>query len=452
VGQIGKMKRTKTISGEKSSGEKMGSKGSGSEPVGKVAVLAQVHLWTAGQDGGEPEGLGVPPPALAMVADMLQVQGGELCNGPAGSIAASFAEPGIAVNAARKVQRLVQGFAREWKGGVLGGCTALTRADEGAEKVDVAMLRDAAVLKQTHPGQVVLLGGLCDVARRIPGLEFQALGAAGKNGGRQTVYLLPPRRMEGYVEEAFEPGVAAQASAKAARAVPEPAMPMVTPRPPAYMLPASPPGGRSSAVIPVAGAASSAMPIAASGVVGVAQAATAEGVVGREEKARGSFTRWAVIGGVAAAVVAGVLMFTPIFKKAPAVVAPTPPQEPAESRPTVPPPPEPPAGGEPGQLDSKTDKAQPQPPASSKSKKNETARGKTTPPADKSGDQPLPEKSSSILLSAAEINREIEHAERDSGDGNYDKAIEEYRFVLKHDPGNDLAKRGLQRAEHNKPH
>ena len=155
------MKRAKANSGEKASAAV-------TQPA-SAPILVQVHLWT------EPGGADVPPPALAMVADLLQVRGGELRDAPADSIAASFPDAVLAVNAARNLQRLVEGFAHAWHGGDLRGCTTITRADEAQAGIDAGLLRDVPALKQTHPGQVIFTDSLCDAARSIPGLEFRAI-------------------------------------------------------------------------------------------------------------------------------------------------------------------------------------------------------------------------------------------------------------------------------------
>ena len=58
--------------------------------------------------------------------------------------------------------------------------------------------------------------------------------------------------------------------------------------------------------------------------------------------------------------------------------------------------------------------------------------------------------SSAVTFSPAEIDLLIASADKDTGNGNYDKAIKEYTTVLNEDPSNALAKKGLAKALHNK--
>jgi hypothetical protein len=426
---------------------------------GEGAVLVQVHLWTSGAGAGAAsgaEGAEVPPPALAMVADLLQVRGGELRDAGAGSIAASFGDPVVAVNAARNLQRLVLGFARAWEGGALGGCTTLRRVDEAGDGIDVGSLRDNAALKQIHPGQVVLLGSLCEAARSIPGLEFRpiagvALGPAGKNGSaRQALQLLAPLRMEGYVEEPFELKAVVREAAAAAEVPAQPAEPAVTSRPPAYVLTSSPASGKSAAA-PASGSMSTVPFGATRAVAPVASAGDEIGAFAREEKGSGSgFSRWAILGGLGAVAVAGVLIFTPVLKKTPHPAA-APAQPPAEPAATIPAP----AAGA-GDV---VPAAAAPPVVSTKGKTSDAAHGKGAPRAAtaaatqqdaEAAEEPRP--AHGLTFSAAEISSLIAHADRDSGNGNFDKAIQEYRLVLSREPSNDLAKRGLARALYNKEH
>jgi hypothetical protein len=424
-------------------------------PNSANAVLLQVHLWTGntGPDGASDTD--VPPPALAMAADLLQVRGGELCNSPAGSIAATFPDEVLAVNAARNLQRLVQGFSRAWQGGALGACTTLIHLKETNDGIDVGSLRGNQALKQAQPGQVVFIGGICDAARSIPGLEFRSiagivLGAAGKSGApQQTLQLLPPLHMEGFVEEPFEasPTPLAVATEIAARPVP------VEPKPPAYVLVSSPPSGKTAAVAPASSPASGSMravPVATDEI----------GAFSREEKVSGSgLSRWLILGGVAAVLVVGVLAFT--FKKSshpvPATIqqqaAPLS-QEPATPTASVP---------------SASHAPTPQPAASAKIKINDAAHSKSAPQLADTTPAPAPATSEpapipapapvedihpahGLTFTSAEISSLIAHADKDSGNGNFDKAIQEYRLVLSREPSNDLAKRGLARALYNKEH
>ncbi len=431
------MNRTNTTSGK---GE--GHEALAPEPVPPNAVLLQAHLWT--EDGGE-----VPPPAFAMVADLLQVRGGELKQSPVGLIAASFADPAVALNAGRNVQRLVQGFSSAWQGGVLGGCSLLTRADEGGGVVDSGSLRGNSALKQTHPGQVIVAGGLCDVARSIPGLEFRAMtgmAPAGKQGtAQQALQLLPPTRMEGFIEEPFEPRPVVREVPVATEVAALAPAPPVEPLRPAYDLVSSPASGLRPAV-----------PLGATVVSPEAAARGEIGAFSREEKTSGGAKLWAILGGVAAVVVAGVLLFTPVFRRSP---------RPASAQPAAQPSPVPvsaPAESVPAREETHT-------PAPVKAKANDPhgknathiAEAPAVPepapvPAPAPAPPPAPlediRPAHGLTFTPAEINLLIAHADKDSGNGNFDKAIREYRVVLNREPGNDIAKRGLARALYNKEH
>ncbi len=55
-------------------------------------------------------------------------------------------------------------------------------------------------------------------------------------------------------------------------------------------------------------------------------------------------------------------------------------------------------------------------------------------------------------VSSSEIESLIVHADKDSSDGAYDRAILEYRTVLNSDPSNTRAKAGLAKAQSSKSH
>jgi Flp pilus assembly protein TadD len=57
-----------------------------------------------------------------------------------------------------------------------------------------------------------------------------------------------------------------------------------------------------------------------------------------------------------------------------------------------------------------------------------------------------------ITYTPAEITSLIARAQKDSGNGNYDRAILEFRTVLNQDPSNAEAKQGLARALYNQSH
>jgi hypothetical protein len=182
----------------------------------------------------------------------------------------------------------------------------------------------------------------------------------------------------------------------------------------------------------------------------VPAAADEIGSFSREEKASGNgMSRWVILGGVAAAVVAGVLMFT--LRRAPHPV-PAPAQQMA-----VPATPEPAANPVPT-----SSEAPPSSPVvSAKTKANDAAHGKgaahvASAPAAQDATKSAPAEdirpAHGLTFTPAEISSLIAHADSDSGNGNFDKAIQEYRLVLSREPANDLAKRGLARALYNKEH
>ena len=94
-----------------------------------------------------------------------------------------------------------------------------------------------------------------------------------------------------------------------------------------------------------------------------------------------------------------------------------------------------------------------------KAKGNETGHGKgsshAADPSASAGDSATGEDirpAHGLTFTPAEISSLIAHADRDSGNGDFDKAISEYRLVLSREPSNELAKQGLARAIRNKEH
>ncbi len=60
------------------------------------------------------------------------------------------------------------------------------------------------------------------------------------------------------------------------------------------------------------------------------------------------------------------------------------------------------------------------------------------------------DKGNGMTFTSAELNALVAMADRDSGNGQFDKAIREYQAVLKREPGNVQAKEGLARAIRNR--
>ena len=466
------MKRTKAISGTVS-GDEQSRRGLAPQVAAKVPVLLRAHLWMADgrsnrghESESEPEGAGVPQPALTMVADLLQVRGGEPRESGAGLIAASFPDAVQAVNAARNLQRLLQGFARAWPGGALGGCTILARMDEAGGGIDAGLLRGNQALQQTHPGQVLFVGGLCEAARSIPGLKFHSfsgtgLGPAANGVGRQVLHLLAPEHMEGFVEEPFEPRVLAEEGRPPAMEVAARPLPPsgATAAPPAHAAVSTPVSAKSPA------AGSTEVPFRTTRTMPAVQAALAErneiGAFSREEKtARGGFSRWAIVGGAAAVLLAGVLILTSVLRRSShATAAPAQPASgPATPAPVANPAPAADAGKSDSGAPASETRTPPPQVASAKTKGSDAARGKGTTHAAAAGQQEAAEPAEEthgargLTFTPAEISSLIAHADKDSGDGKFDKAIQEYRIVLRQDPANEAATRGLQKALYNKEH
>jgi cytochrome c-type biogenesis protein CcmH/NrfG len=54
-----------------------------------------------------------------------------------------------------------------------------------------------------------------------------------------------------------------------------------------------------------------------------------------------------------------------------------------------------------------------------------------------------------IQFGPEEVNLMIANADKDAGDGRYEKAIQEYRIALRYEPKNQHALQGLARAVRN---
>lgn len=422
----------------RSSGKGKGATALAPQSVPPSSVLVQVHLWSS-RDGASAD---VPPPALAMAADLLQVRGGELRDAPSGIIAASFQDLALAVTSARNVQRLIQGFACAWQDGILGACTTLTRADE-TSSLDPISLRDIPALQQTHPGQVIVLGSLCAGVRAVPGLEFRSIAASPQPSKTPALHLLPPQRMEGYTEQPFQPRPSSPIPVSATE-ITSNSIPPTPPVTPAYVLPSLPASGRTAAAI-------SSPPSGSMRAIPPAPVSDEIGAFSRDEKpATGNRRLLAILGSIAAVLIAAVLVFTVVLKKpaqpasaatpAPLDHAPAPAPVPLNIPASAPQPNSPQTALKPRSPD-------PAHPKAASHDANPVAQTQSA-PAPAEDIRP----SRGLTFTPAEISSLIAHADRDSGNGNFDKAIQEYRLVLSREPANEAAKRGLARALYNKEH
>ena len=201
------MKQTKATAVKKSTKE-----GPASDAT---RTLLHVDLWTdmpsydrASARSGE---INVLPSALAMVGDLVAAVGGEFRESSTTSISASFPEPIQAVNAARRLQRLVTGFSRASGERPLYACFTITNLKEAEAESDPdpGLLSCIDTVKQAQSGEVLFIGGICETAKSIPGLQFKTPAGAplSKRPDQLSpiLQLLPPEHMEGFVNEPTEP-------------------------------------------------------------------------------------------------------------------------------------------------------------------------------------------------------------------------------------------------------
>jgi hypothetical protein len=409
------MKQTGTTSTEDGLEAMAGGPGAGSE------TLLQVDLWT--DSGGD-----LPASAVGLVSDLLAAEGDEVHETAPGLLAASFRSTAHAVTAARHIQRLATGYSRASAAVPLRSCVTLTRVQEAGNG------DGPRGLQQAHTGQVLLVGGICEAARSIPGLQFAELA--------EGLRLLPPVHMEGYVDEALEITAPIEVSAPAPE-VEEAAWEQVA-EPPAAMQP--------EATMPVRGT-SAAWPAASVSA-------------GREAEGKPGVPRWAIFG-VAGVVVAAIVAAVVVFSHSSSShSAPAPEQIAAPANvegPALAPAAPPPAGPAKAQSPAKQAGVA----ATQQKAPDGNAAGSATGPAAGSAGSAVPAPAAEepaaepaepqgnvhgITYTAAEITSLIARAQKDSGNGNYDRAILEFRTVLNQDPSNAEAKQGLARALYNQSH
>lgn len=392
--------------------QQSGVQGVAVDPPSPSETVLVVGLWASPPVEDHSDGLGdalassshvaVPSSAFAMVNDLLSVDGGQLGEASQDRVSASFKQTVHAVNAARHLQRLIRGFSRASTAGPVHASFTLMSAQEadGGNSASV----------HTCPGQILCVGGLCDTILSIPGLQFTNLPAEPSGSAvfpGAVLQLLPPVHMEGYVNEVLEPRISAQPPATAESTMDQPAA-----------------------------------------LIGKMQGRTQPASYGNVPIK--TINPRLVIGGVAGVVVVGtILIFSPLLRKSPHPVPqpdqpnPIPASQPASLQPTPVAAPPSPAAPEPSV------KAH----ESTATKQKDPAHSRSAPPAIEQTDATPPRPNrSGMNFSSSEIEALIVRADKDAGNGAYDRAILEYRTALNYDPSNALAKKGLAKAEYNKSH
>jgi hypothetical protein len=401
----------------------------------------QVRLWSG---AGRPDD-DVPAGALAMVQDFLGVSPCEPFELGRTAVCGVFSDPVQAVNAGRRLQRMMQGYGRAVSGG-LGAGLLLTGSDETLTDTEMDELRQKQALSLAPPGQLFVVGALCDKVRSIPGLQFKAIDAAlgnGADGKPRRVMLVVP--VAGEARNSADDGMRTRLVESLATSRSQEiaidarrTMPLV--------------------LAPVAAKAVGA-PVVANEAASANEVEPASALWARPP------VRWAIGGAAAVLVLAAVAMGvhgrSPTKDSPAAGVAVTPApaaaataanasapavsdsgkarKKPNEGRTVVPPATVAAAPASAGKPD-----AEPKPEGA----KHEPI----APPPPPTETKPRERPSSggvSVSYSAEEISSLLAHADKQSGDGNYDQAIREYKSVLSHDPGNARAKQGLARAMHN---
>ena len=355
-----------------------------------------------------PSQMPVPPSAFAMVNDLLAVDGGQLQDSPSGSLSATFQDSVRAVNAARHLQRLVRGYSRASTAGSLHASLMLLHV------TDAEAAANGAFSGHAQTGQVMCVGSLCDSIRSIPGLQFTnpPIAPSGNPTLSGTVLqLLPPVHMEGYVNEVYEPRVRIEAG-KPSPVIAEP--------------PQSRPPASSGELRPI----------------------TVRSSIDPKVSGKMINPRW-VIAAVAAVVVVGtILIFSPWLKNSSHPAVPQTAPGPAPTSQQVAPPAVGPLTPPVSPSPAKTH-------ATVTIKQKDSAHSSLTVPSGTpdQADVATPRSSQhGMNFSSSEIEALIVRADKDSGNGAYDRAILEYRTVLSYDPSNALAKRGLAKAQYNKSH
>jgi hypothetical protein len=192
----------------------------------------------------------------------------------------------------------------------------------------------------------------------------------------------------------------------------------------------------------------------ASGTVGAVppeQTAVDEvGAYSRHSDAQqGKLSPWKIAAGTGVAILAGILLFffTPIFRRMPPqppapspsgpVTTPVAPTEPTD-HPVVTPPPV--------VVQKHTGETAHDKPPTGPVKQSAPAQTADAPPAEN------PDCNLAVTFTPAELSQLLVHAERDSGNGDFEAAIKKYQTVLCRQPNNEAAKQGLKKAIYNRDH
>jgi hypothetical protein len=433
------MEKSKTSSGKRKKKESSSAEGLAEAPGPSIHVLLQIHLWTE-------HGADAPQSVREMVVDLLSATPCEVRDDPSSPVMASFMEPALAVKAAWRLRRLVQGFSQASKTGRVGGCFILSSLEDARLELEVPLVQRFPVLTRGHSGQVLLVGSLCESVRAIPGLRFEAVSDEWMTPEAIRLYrvvlqLSVPVQMEGYVEEPIECWAPAIESTPQVAEVEKTAVPAAVAEAPAM-----------GQILEVAA------PFAAEPVIPASQE------IGGFYRAPASARRtlplpWIAVGCAAVVALAAIAVRVSSSRKpeapivqSPALVRPAPVSpEVVPAKAAVSPSPAATAtdGGaktvaKPTPQDTR-DAAKAKRKAASSTKNTSGDEGDTGGDAKKDGAD-----KTGISFSPEEINQMIALADRESGDGKFDDAISTYNIVLKHDRSNARAKEGLARALRNK--
>jgi hypothetical protein len=432
------MEKSKASSGKKKKKESAAAEGLAEAPGSSIHVLLQIHLWTE-------HGADVPQSAREMVGDLLSATPCEVRAGPFSAIMASFVELTLAVKAAWRLRRLVQGFSQASKTGRVGGCFILSSLQDARPELEVPLVQRFPVLTRGPSGQVLLVGSLCESVRAIPGLQCEVVSDEWMTPEAIRLYrvvmqLSVPVQMEGYVEEPIDCWAPAVGGMPQVVEGLETAVPAVVAEAPAM-----------NQIMQVAA------PLAAQPAMPAGQEIA--GFYRTQTSARRSLPlRWIAVGCAAAVALAAIAIRVSSSRKSeapivqsPALVRPAPASsEVVPAKAAISPSPaasvtveEPKTAGKPNPQDVRDAKAKRKEASATKDTSGDV--GDTGGDAKKDGAD-----KTGISFSPEEINQMIALADRESGDGKFDEAISTYSIVLKHDRSNARAKEGLARAIKNR--
>jgi hypothetical protein len=444
------------------------------------ATQASLHVWLWVEDE---ESIGTAG-ALAMVEDFLGVSPCETKGAVGDSASGCFADVVQAINAGRRLQRLVRGYSSATNG-KLGAGILLTNGDVSVSEAEMKALCGTQALSRAQPAQLFVVGGLCDTVKSIPGLRFKEVEAAFLNGSvakrPRAMYVLPVEaftpessgdgEMKTQVVEVFKhpASVPEQNGGNPAPLVLAPigarSSDSVAARP---GLPASVevPGIAARAEAAWAAAAFHALIVklwvrpvvrwaSGAGAVLVVAAALAMGMHGKDsakpvDRAQGAAgpESSAPPRGLPSGGTPGAPGITPAKVVEVAKTKP----KPEAGAGVKPPPAVNPVAVPAGPPVVAQQSVQPAPKVEEAKREPE----KQVPPPAPAGVPAMSETKHgssggvSVSYSPEQLNMLLDEAEKDSGDGNYDKAILKYDAILKHDPGNQRAKQGRERAIRNK--